>query len=151
MLRRNVDRSLEAMVAVEEEPCILLVVISENVWIEIPQIFTKITPPKIKPPKIEPPKITLSALTETDKAKSTIPVLKQRSYTGQGVIRSSLANTPCADLSVGGVLKELNTTLGTSYTSRSRSVVSILEPYVAQNYDFGTVYAYLRPCWNYYV
>ncbi len=88
-------------------------------------------------------KITLSALTETGKAESTIPVLKQRMYTGRGVITSSLANTPCANLGVDGVLKKLNTALGTSYTLDS--VNSVLESYVAQNYDYGTVYAYLRP------
>ncbi len=67
-------------------------------------------------------------------------------YTGRRVITSSLANTPCATLGVGGVLEKLNTALGTSYTLDS--VNSILESYVAQNYNFGTVYAYLRPCWN---
>ncbi len=40
----------------------------------------------------------------------------------------------------------LNTALGTSYTLDS--VNSVLESYVAQNYDFGTVYAYLRRYWN---
>ncbi len=40
--------------------------------------------------------------------------------------------------------------LGTSYTLDS--VDSVLKSYIAQNYDFGTVYAYLRPYWNdYYV
>ncbi len=67
-------------------------------------------------------------------------------YTGRRVITSSLANTSCATLGVGGVLEKLNTALGTSYTLDS--VTSILESYVAQNYSFGTVYAYLRPCWN---
>ncbi len=42
----------------------------------------------------KPRKTTLSALTETDKTKSTFPVVKQRMYTGRGVITSSLANTP---------------------------------------------------------
>ncbi len=73
-------------------------------------------------------------------------MLKQRSYTGRRVITSSLANTSCAKLGAGGVLEKLNTTLGTSYTSDS--VNSVLESYVAQNYDFGTVYAYLRRYWN---
>ncbi|PBK62362.1 hypothetical protein ARMSODRAFT_1008301 [Armillaria solidipes] len=93
-------------------------------------------------------KITLSALTETDKAKSAIPVVKQRLYTGRGVITSSLANTPCAALGVGGVLEKLNTTLGKSYASDS--VNSVLDSYVAQNYDFGTVYAYFRYNWDVY-
>ncbi len=67
-------------------------------------------------------------------------------YTGRGVITSSLANTPCANLGVDGVLEKLKTTLGTS--GALDSVISILKSYVAQNYDFGTVYAYLRPFWN---
>ncbi len=54
------------------------------------------------------PDITLSALMETGKAESTIPVLKQHSYTGPRVITSSLANTPCAMLVVGRVLEKLN-------------------------------------------
>ncbi len=71
----------------------------------------------------------LSALTETGKAELIIPVLKQWSYTGRRVIMSSLANTPCAMLSVSGVLEKLNTTLGTSYTLDS--VDSVLKSYVA--------------------
>ncbi len=68
-------------------------------------------------------------------------------YTGRGVITSSLWPTPpVPTLGVDGVLEKLKTTLGTSYALDS--VISILESYVAQNYDFGTVYAYLRPFWN---
>ncbi len=77
-------------------------------------------------------------------------MLKQRSYTGRRVITSSLANTPCAALGVHGVLEKLNTALGKSYTLDS--VNSVLESYVAQNYDFGMVYAYFRPYWyRYYI
>ncbi len=43
---------------------------------------------------LEVPEITLSALSETGKAESTIPVGKQRSFTGPRVITSSLADTP---------------------------------------------------------
>ncbi|KAK0500932.1 hypothetical protein EDD18DRAFT_1067241 [Armillaria luteobubalina] len=76
-----------------------------------------------------------------------IPVLKQRSYTGtRKVIPSALANTLCIDLGVEGVLKKLNTTLGTLYPLDS--VISILNPYITQNSDFGTAYAYLRPYWS---
>ncbi|KAK0499281.1 hypothetical protein EDD18DRAFT_1281505 [Armillaria luteobubalina] len=89
-----------------------------------------------------PPEVTLTSLTEIGQEESTIPVLKQRSYTGEEVISSVLADTLCADLGADGVLKEFNTALGTSYSLDS--VISILEPYVAQNVDFGTAYAYLR-------
>ncbi|KAK0499355.1 hypothetical protein EDD18DRAFT_1460293 [Armillaria luteobubalina] len=92
------------------------------------------------------PKVTLTSLTETGQDESTIPVLDQRSFTGIQVISSVLADTLCADLGVDGVLKKLNTTLGTSYNLDS--VISILEPYIAQNVDFGTAYAYLRPDWD---
>ncbi|KAK0499283.1 hypothetical protein EDD18DRAFT_848858, partial [Armillaria luteobubalina] len=93
-----------------------------------------------------PPEVTLTSFTETGKDESTIPVLKQRSYTGIGAISSVLADTLCADLGADGVLKELNTALGTSYNLDS--VISILDSYIAQNFDFGTAYAYLRPYWN---
>ncbi|PBK62330.1 hypothetical protein ARMSODRAFT_943203 [Armillaria solidipes] len=102
------------------------------------------------------PKVTLSALTETGHAESTIPVLKQRLYTGnQLVISSALANTRCADLGIDGVLEKLNATLGTSYTLGSQifrllgiaTLHSILKPYVARNDDFGTAYAHLRYYW----
>ncbi|PBK91275.1 hypothetical protein ARMGADRAFT_1014166 [Armillaria gallica] len=62
------------------------------------------------------PEVTLSALAETGRVESSIPVLMQRSYSGRNpVISSALANTPCADLGVDGVLEKLNATLGTAY------------------------------------
>ncbi|KAK0437433.1 uncharacterized protein EV420DRAFT_1669813 [Desarmillaria tabescens] len=94
------------------------------------------------------PKVTLSALTETGQTESTILVPMQRSYTGiKPIIRSALANTPCADLGVNGVLKELNATLLTSYTLHNPTLSSILESFIRQDYDFGTLYANLRPYW----
>ncbi|SJL16848.1 uncharacterized protein ARMOST_20377 [Armillaria ostoyae] len=94
-----------------------------------------------------PPQFTLSSLTETGKEESTVPVLKQRSYSGEiPVIPRALADTPCADLGVDGVLEKLNTLLGTSYALDS--VISILDFYVAQKSDFGTAYAYLRHYWH---
>ncbi|PBK62011.1 hypothetical protein ARMSODRAFT_943371 [Armillaria solidipes] len=93
------------------------------------------------------PEVTLSSLTEANKEESTTPVRKQRSYTGRGVIPSSLADTLCTDLGVDGVLEKINTILGTSYIL-DESVISVLNSYVAQNYDFGTAYAYLRPYWK---
>ncbi len=107
----------------------------------------------------EYPNITLSAFTETGNAESTIPVLKQRSYTGnKPVISSALADTRCADLCIDGVLEKLNATLGTSYILGSRilrilritTLHSILKPYVERNDDFGTVYAHLRCFWYHY-
>ncbi len=74
------------------------------------------------------------------------------------MISSALADTPCADLGIDGVLEKLNVTLATSYTLGSRilrvlgiaTLHSILKPYVARNDDFGTVYAHLRPYWYAY-
>ncbi len=83
-------------------------------------------------------------------------MLKQRpTLVNAPVISSALANTPCPDFGIDGVLEKLNATLGTSYTLRSRilrllrivQLHSILEPYVTRNDDFGTVYAHLRPYW----
>ncbi|KAK0479159.1 hypothetical protein IW261DRAFT_1593739 [Armillaria novae-zelandiae] len=102
------------------------------------------------------PDITLTALAETGRTELNILVLKQRSYTGNGaVIPSALANVPCADLGVEGVLKRLNAKLGTSYSLGSKvlglwrktTLRSILKPYVKRNDDFGTVYSHLRRFW----
>ncbi len=75
-------------------------------------------------------------------------MLKQRSYTGRKpVISSTLANTPCADLTVRELLKNFNTILRTSYTLFTPWVDSILGDVISKHYDFGTAYAYLRPFW----
>ncbi|KAK0224350.1 hypothetical protein IW262DRAFT_886459 [Armillaria fumosa] len=87
------------------------------------------------------PEITLSALAETGHTELTIPVLKQRSYTG-----------------IDDVLEILNATLGTYYSLGSKvlhpwrkmTLYSTLEPYVARNDDFGTVYAHFRYFWYHY-
>ncbi len=94
----------------------------------------------------DPPVITLSSLTETGQAESTIPVLKQRSYTGAFVIPSALANIPCTDLGVIGFVENLNAALGASYTADEVHPVlnSILHFYEGQNCDFGTVYAHFH-------
>ncbi|KAK0478860.1 hypothetical protein IW261DRAFT_1481286 [Armillaria novae-zelandiae] len=96
--------------------------------------------------KYDPPEVTLSALAETGLDGSTLPVLNQRTYTGRKVIPSTLADTPCADLDVHGVLEKLNTIRGTSYIL-SPTVSSVLESYIRRNWDFGTVYAHLRFYW----
>ncbi len=107
---------------------------------------------------------TLSAFAETGQAESTIPVLNQQSYTQRSyinylpVISSALADIRCTDLGIDGVLEKLNATLHTSYTLGSKilpflgivQLHSILEPYIARNDDFGTVYAHLRPYWHDY-
>ncbi|PBK64789.1 hypothetical protein ARMSODRAFT_978758 [Armillaria solidipes] len=62
------------------------------------------------------PKVTLSAPTGTGQIAS-IPVLKQWSYIGKRpIIPSPLADTPCSDLSIQGLLEKFNIILNTSYT-----------------------------------
>ncbi|KAK0442464.1 hypothetical protein EV421DRAFT_2082449 [Armillaria borealis] len=93
--------------------------------------------------------VTLSAFKETRRAKSSIPVLNQQSYTGSKlVITSELADISCADIGIGAVLGKLNAILGTSHRLTA-SLNSVLEPYIARNDDFGTVYAHLRQYWSY--
>ncbi|KAK0245325.1 hypothetical protein EDD85DRAFT_757942, partial [Armillaria nabsnona] len=71
----------------------------------------------------------------------------QRAYTGpKPVIPSSLADTPSASLGIDGLMKTLNSTLGTKY-DLTPSLSSLLEVYISKEYDFGTVYGYLRPIW----
>ncbi|KAK0447538.1 hypothetical protein EV421DRAFT_2078518 [Armillaria borealis] len=93
------------------------------------------------------PLVMLWASAETGQPGLIIPVLMQRSYTGTGVITSTLANTPCINLGVNGVLKELNTILGTLYAMDS-ALNSVLNSYITHGLDFGTAYAYLRPYWD---
>ncbi|KAK0499238.1 hypothetical protein EDD18DRAFT_1103658 [Armillaria luteobubalina] len=88
------------------------------------------------------PELTLSALGETGHAELTIPVLKQRSYTGNApVISSALADMPCADLGMDGVLEKLNVTL---------RHIQFLNHTFHEMTDFGMVYAHLRPYWYKY-
>ncbi len=93
--------------------------------------------------------MTLSAFTETGQPEPSIPVPKQKSYTGGNpVISSSVADTLCAKLGVAGLLEKLNIILGTSYTMEMRSLCSLLEAYIIKGYDFGTAFGYLRPFWH---
>ncbi|SJL00484.1 uncharacterized protein ARMOST_03797 [Armillaria ostoyae] len=81
--------------------------------------------------------------------ESRIEVPLQRSYSGpKPVILSPLANTHCVKLEVHGLLKRLNSTLGTSYTQDTPGVSSLLEHCVSNRYDFGTAYARLRLKWR---
>ncbi len=94
------------------------------------------------------PDVSLSARTEARLAKSAITTRSQPSYTGRKpVIRSSLADTLCIDLNIERVLRELNTILHTSYTLENPIVPPILESFILQYDDFGTLYAHLRPYW----
>ncbi len=72
----------------------------------------------------------------------------QRRYTGRKpVISSSLSNTPCEILGIGGLLEKLNSVLGTSYTLYKPRIYSLLLVFITKNSDFGTAYAHLRPFW----
>ncbi|PBK64639.1 hypothetical protein ARMSODRAFT_456760 [Armillaria solidipes] len=63
------------------------------------------------------------------------------------VIRSSYADISCASLGIHGLLNQLNSVLGTSYTPPPLSLFSLLQFCVSAEYDFGTVYSLLRPRW----
>ncbi len=97
--------------------------------------------------KYDPPCVTLSALTEIGQEELTIPVLKQRSYTGKMVISSALADTLCTDLGVQGILEKLNMIFGTSYTLDSGILHSVLQSYIRQKSDFGNAYTHLHFYW----
>ncbi|SJL08876.1 uncharacterized protein ARMOST_12248 [Armillaria ostoyae] len=117
------------------------------------------------------PEVTISAFTETDKNISSIAVLKQRTYTSTKIVICSssdhipyhyvvrpissrsptdpplaVADTPCADLGVDGLLKGLNATLGTAYTLDA-DLSSLLKSFISEGDDFGTAYAHLRRRW----
>ncbi|KAK0232860.1 hypothetical protein IW262DRAFT_28884 [Armillaria fumosa] len=94
--------------------------------------------------------VTISSQTEIGQTEESIDVPKQRAYTGEEpVISSSLADIPCCCLGIQGVLDLLNSTLGTSYTLDTGSFSSVLEDFIAKNYDFGTAYGHLRRTWDY--
>ncbi|KAK0491882.1 hypothetical protein EDD18DRAFT_529393 [Armillaria luteobubalina] len=94
------------------------------------------------------PEVTLSGSNETGQENIPILVLKQQSYTGgTPVIQSSLADTPCANLGLAGLLEKLNTILGTSYNLEIPSLPTLLGDCITKEYDFGTAYGYLRRVW----
>ncbi|PBK79669.1 hypothetical protein ARMGADRAFT_117984 [Armillaria gallica] len=91
--------------------------------------------------------VTINAPIEDGLSIEDIKVPNQRAYTGsKPVIPSSLADTPSASLGVDGLMKTLNSTLGTQY-DLTPSLTSLLEAYISKEYDFGTIYGYLRPMW----
>ncbi|KAK0440434.1 uncharacterized protein EV420DRAFT_1650561 [Desarmillaria tabescens] len=91
--------------------------------------------------------VTITAPVEGDLTIQDIKVPSQREYKGRKpVIESSLADTPCAELGIDGLLETLNSTLGTSF-DLTPSLSSLFEAYICAKYDFGTAYGYLRPIW----
>ncbi len=98
--------------------------------------------------------MALSALAETGIDGLSVLVPKQRSYTffkpnpGENhnglAIPAALANTPCTCLGINGVVAlfcalSFNGKIKMSHVSRS----VLLDFYIEENSDFGTVYAYL--------
>ncbi|SJL05197.1 uncharacterized protein ARMOST_08563 [Armillaria ostoyae] len=91
--------------------------------------------------------VTIIAPIEDGLSIQDIKVPNQRAYTGsKPVIPSSLADTLSGSLGVDGLMKTMNSTLGTKY-DLTPSLSSLLAAYISDGYDFGTVYAYLRPIW----
>ncbi|KAK0461639.1 uncharacterized protein EV420DRAFT_1330483, partial [Desarmillaria tabescens] len=94
------------------------------------------------------PTVTISAFDETGLEKSSVRVPKQRTFRGQKpIIPSSLADTPCHDLGLDGLLEHLNKILVTTCTLDDHSLSSLLEECILNDYDFGTAYGLLRPTW----
>ncbi len=90
----------------------------------------------------------ISSQTEIGQTEESIKVPNQQAYIGrEPVISSSLADTPCSNLGLQGLLYLLNTTLGTSYTLDTPSLSFVLTDCIAQNDDFGTAYGRLRQTW----
>ncbi|KAK0490156.1 hypothetical protein EDD18DRAFT_1187224 [Armillaria luteobubalina] len=85
------------------------------------------------------PEVTLSAYGESSRTES-VPVPKQQAYTGR-VLSSSVANTPCIDLGVDGMLEKLNLPVCTP----ENHLYKACKEFVTENRDLGTAYAYLRP------
>ncbi|KAK0231827.1 hypothetical protein EDD85DRAFT_775431 [Armillaria nabsnona] len=96
--------------------------------------------------------VTISAYSEeTGQTESSIKVPLQRTYTGRRpVISSSLADIPCTTLGVRGILDKLNATLQTAHTLDTPFLSSFLGDCIANDYDFGTAYAHVRPIWPYW-
>ncbi|SJL16915.1 uncharacterized protein ARMOST_20447 [Armillaria ostoyae] len=87
----------------------------------------------------ELPEITLSASDGTSHKESSVPVLKQRSFTGR-VLPSTTADIPCAVLGIHGMMERLNSPVRTPGSPLYRAC----EYFVGENYDLGTAYAHLR-------
>ncbi|KAK0456959.1 hypothetical protein EV421DRAFT_104003 [Armillaria borealis] len=91
--------------------------------------------------------VPINAPIEDGLSIEDIKVPNQRAYTGlKPVIPSSVADTSSASLGVDELMKMLNSTLGTKYDI-TPSLSSLLKLYISKEYDFGTVYGYLRPIW----
>ncbi|PBK61962.1 hypothetical protein ARMSODRAFT_1025297 [Armillaria solidipes] len=91
--------------------------------------------------------VTINAPIEDGLPIEDIKVPNQRAYTGsKPVIPPSLADTPSASLGVDRLLQMLNSTLATKYDI-TPSLSSLLKSYISKEYDFGTVYGYLRSIW----
>ncbi|KAK0459937.1 hypothetical protein IW261DRAFT_1536212, partial [Armillaria novae-zelandiae] len=108
----------------------------------------KVVDPWRQPENISLPEVTISAFTEAGLEELSITVPKQWAYTSRKpVISSRLADTLCATLGIQGILDQLNTILGTSYTIDTPSLSSLLEECIANKHDFGMAYSLLRRIW----
>ncbi|KAJ3527462.1 hypothetical protein NM688_g8124 [Phlebia brevispora] len=74
--------------------------------------------------------------------------LQIKHTTTNPVIPSSLADQPCTDLGVDGLLKNLNKILRTSYSANTPGLSSVLHECMRCEYDFGTAFGRLRRFWD---
>ncbi|KAJ3556403.1 hypothetical protein NM688_g2050 [Phlebia brevispora] len=85
---------------------------------------------------------------EQTKDDSDLKVPLQVKYTGIApVISSSLADTPCAELRLDGMLARLNEVLRTTHDLQCPGLAAVLQSCIDCGYDFGSAYGQLRPFW----
>ncbi|KAG2008357.1 hypothetical protein CC2G_013795 [Coprinopsis cinerea AmutBmut pab1-1] len=108
-----------------------------------------------RPDVLPSPEFTLCSYTD-DKELEQIHVPLQVKYTSsKRVLEDALADKPCSAFQdLDGLLRQLNRTLGTTYTldelETSENVCGlrdILQYCIDNSYDFGTAYGLLRPRW----
>lgn len=84
----------------------------------------------------------------SDEECETLEVPLQREFKGsRQVLQSSVASTPCSELSLQDFLNLLNSHLGTSYDLIPERR-SLLQHSLRYAHDFGVAYSILRPRWS---
>lgn len=77
---------------------------------------------------------------------STVPL--QRVHIGPLAIPDEVADTPCSELDVVGLLRELNVVMGTRYALGQPGLQASLRYIMKECSDFGKVYGVVRPWWG---
>ncbi|KAK0462274.1 uncharacterized protein EV420DRAFT_1639481 [Desarmillaria tabescens] len=72
-----------------------------------------------------------------------VQALKQLYAYGMPIVLSSLADTPCVDLGIDGLLESFNKVLCTRY-NLTQHLSDLSKSYISKRYDFGTAFAHFR-------